>query len=367
MASAVRIALVAGTTFAFTTPSLGQIVTEPFNAYYELRIVGHPPLPNDLGGLAIRPTDPGRLLITSLAQSAEAAVWSVGVIRDADGHIVALDDEPPRFEFSGGGAAGGIYGSLVVMPNGTILFPTAETNQIGEVLPGQAGPGLLIPVLPYGVGGYPSALLVNPSGWCGAGNMLVFSADVDVSGQHASSVELIPSENGYWLIDNDLPSDPYPTTVTGAAAIPDNCATAELGRLVVTCENYKGQVTVVTPNESSSAGGMVQFGTREVMVEGILGPRGVTVDPITNDLILVDRDPALPPFADRIIAIRFLGGCACAADIDRNGRVAGSDLAILLAAWGSECIGAGADINGDGVVDAMDLAEVLAHWGPCPG
>lgn len=58
----------------------------------------------------------------------------------------------------------------------------------------------------------------------------------------------------------------------------------------------------------------------------------------------------------------ILGDPACVrnpADLDGDGRVDASDLAIVLSGWG----GAGvADLNGDGIVNAADLAEVLSRW-----
>jgi len=63
-------------------------------------------------------------------------------------------------------------------------------------------------------------------------------------------------------------------------------------------------------------------------------------------------------------------GCAdsdppCApADFDCNGVVDGTDLAVLLGAWGPcgspPCA---ADLNGDGVIDGSDLAILLGAWG----
>lgn len=47
-------------------------------------------------------------------------------------------------------------------------------------------------------------------------------------------------------------------------------------------------------------------------------------------------------------------------DINADDSVDGTDLAALLAAWGSNS--AVADINGDGVVDGSDLAALLAAW-----
>jgi thermitase len=56
----------------------------------------------------------------------------------------------------------------------------------------------------------------------------------------------------------------------------------------------------------------------------------------------------------------FHGGTFEPADLDGDGIVDGTDLAILLAAWGTA--GTAADINRDGVVDGTDLTTMLARW-----
>ena len=48
-------------------------------------------------------------------------------------------------------------------------------------------------------------------------------------------------------------------------------------------------------------------------------------------------------------------------DLDGDGTVGGSDLAILLGAWGP-CAGCPADLDGDGIVSATDLARLLGAW-----
>lgn len=53
----------------------------------------------------------------------------------------------------------------------------------------------------------------------------------------------------------------------------------------------------------------------------------------------------------------------CQGDVNGSGGVDASDLAAVLAAWGTS--NTAADINGSGNVDASDLAIVLAAWGPC--
>ncbi|MFO0782268.1 MAG: LamG-like jellyroll fold domain-containing protein [Phycisphaerales bacterium] len=56
---------------------------------------------------------------------------------------------------------------------------------------------------------------------------------------------------------------------------------------------------------------------------------------------------------------------ACPADIDHDGLVDGTDLGLLLGAWGV-CGTCDADLNTDGQVDGTDLGLLLGAWGACP-
>lgn len=56
--------------------------------------------------------------------------------------------------------------------------------------------------------------------------------------------------------------------------------------------------------------------------------------------------------------------CACIADLDGDGLVGATDLAALLASWGS-CTRCPPDLDADGEVAASDLAALLASWGLC--
>lgn len=47
-------------------------------------------------------------------------------------------------------------------------------------------------------------------------------------------------------------------------------------------------------------------------------------------------------------------------DLNLDGVIDGSDLAIILGQWGMSGV---MDLNGDGIVDGADLAVVLGHWG----
>ena len=51
------------------------------------------------------------------------------------------------------------------------------------------------------------------------------------------------------------------------------------------------------------------------------------------------------------------------ADIDRDGRINGADIAVLLGSWGA-CGDCPADITGDGNVGGDDLSQILGGWAP---
>ena len=57
------------------------------------------------------------------------------------------------------------------------------------------------------------------------------------------------------------------------------------------------------------------------------------------------------------------GGSGCPADLDGNGQVGSTDIAILLSMGGSS--EAEADLDGNGTVAASDIAQLLVSWGAC--
>jgi len=57
----------------------------------------------------------------------------------------------------------------------------------------------------------------------------------------------------------------------------------------------------------------------------------------------------------------FLGLPICPADLNGDGVVDATDLATLIASWGSP----GADLDGDGETGASDLAALISAWGGC--
>ncbi len=78
--------------------------------------------------------------------------------------------------------------------------------------------------------------------------------------------------------------------------------------------------------------------------------RDLNADGLIN---FTDRnDPLYPP-----LVVSPIG------DLDGNGLVGLSDIALVIAAWGEEGTDSPADANDDGVVDLADLAVVIQNWG----
>ena len=55
-------------------------------------------------------------------------------------------------------------------------------------------------------------------------------------------------------------------------------------------------------------------------------------------------------------------GTTCVGDLDQDGTVDGTDLGLLLGAWGTGA----ADLDNSGVTDGTDLGLLLGKWGNCP-
>ena len=66
------------------------------------------------------------------------------------------------------------------------------------------------------------------------------------------------------------------------------------------------------------------------------------------------------PTRSNVEVLASRGGTIVSPDLDGNGTVDASDLAILLGAWGTNT--PAKDLNGDGSVNAADLAILLGAW-----
>ncbi len=85
-----------------------------------------------------------------------------------------------------------------------------------------------------------------------------------------------------------------------------------------------------------------------------------------RDIIALVTPRSVQSFDPAIIAPLASSPNLCLADLDRNGTVDGTDIAILLGRWDRTDLAAiDGDLDYDGVIGSGDLASLVAVMGPC--
>lgn len=77
---------------------------------------------------------------------------------------------------------------------------------------------------------------------------------------------------------------------------------------------------------------------------------------------------ASPTGADFFVDVASVEAYSCQGppgDLNADGFVDATDLALMLGAWGPCVFECSADLSGDGFVNATDLAALLGNWGTC--
>lgn len=207
----------------------------------------------------------------------------------------------------------------------------------------------------------------NPGGRESAGSVyVVYGRAAAVAGGAMSSAD-IASEG--FRIDGEEPGDGLGYSLdSGGDFNGDGRPDLLLGAPGFTSgDGVPGRSYVLYGSDSLGAGGVVDLTQLDETVgRWIDGDRigfSLAFVPDTNgdgvdDLLLSSRGVgAYVVFGRAAIA-------PCVGDVVADGWVDSSDLAVLLASWGSDN---GADTDGNGVVDAADIAVMLAAWGPCDG
>src|SRR5687767_2301264 len=114
------------------TAAGGQTIQPPYNASYTLLNLGAVPgLPTPYGGLAFLPSNPNVIVIGGLANSPSGALYSIGVVRDAQNHITGFTGTATL-------SSEGQYndGGVVFGPGGVLFYTRYPVNELGQIEPG---------------------------------------------------------------------------------------------------------------------------------------------------------------------------------------------------------------------------------------
>ena len=245
-------------------------ITSDYESAYSYGVVGSPTtVPWDFGGLTFKAGDPNTILLIGHDDTWVTAIYSVGVTRDASGHINGLSGSEAFYAdapFADGGLG---YG-----PGNTLFYTGYPRNLIGEILPGSTSPDKQVN-LNWG-SYYPSvgALQFIPntdqlaitsyssSDWFRATLSPDGNGTYDVS-EPLSTVQLQYKPEGIYFVPQGSPLFPNPT---------------------VLIMEYQGASIVAYDLDANND---PIASTRRVVADTLGGVIGAATDPLTDDLLFV--------------------------------------------------------------------------------
>jgi hypothetical protein len=193
----------------------------------------------------------------------------------------------------------------------------------------------------------------------------------------ADFVSLVRADGGgacgiAWLLGTDPANESYAYSVTALGCFTNRTFTHELGHNMGCCHapgdgggcTAGGVFPYSVGNRFTGTSG-TQYRTVMAYAPGTRIPRfsSPTVLYDGTPTGLVDRDNAASINITRFTFSSFRCN-TCPSDVNGDNATNGSDLAAVLANWGSALTTT--DLNGDGTTNGGDLAIVLSAWGPCP-
>ena len=132
-----------------------------------------PSVPNAHGGITFKFDDPNTLLVCGGAESTGGAIYSIGVTRDADGHINGFTGDAVQVA-----TAVNCDGGLAYGPGNVLFYARWPSNELGQIKPGSAITDKVIDVAARGVEDALSVLNFVPPGFPGEGNLKMSTWDL---------------------------------------------------------------------------------------------------------------------------------------------------------------------------------------------
>lgn len=271
-----------------TAVSLGSIpsyaapmIAPAYASEYTLTVLGTVPGINTshggFAGLTIMQGDSSSLLLGANGGHHTAAIHRVEVIRDGQGNITGFGGAS---EFSKAyGLTGGIDGSLLYGPNGVLFYTSYPDNHIGQIKPGSSEPDKLTNLIPMtGVASSVGAMTLVPEGFPGAGRLKI--ATYSVSRWYDGFIT--PDDFGTYTITVPFSEGLYlGGSPEGILYVPLGSKLFDEPTVLIT-EFATGVVAAYTVNSN----GDPIPSTRRVFISDLPQVEGITMDPLTGDLLL---------------------------------------------------------------------------------
>ena len=254
--------------------SLAQAQTiDPYYAsFYGFKDLGSAgDIPANYGGLLVNPASADHLLLGGSANNTAAAIYSIGVTRDADQHITGFAATADKVS-SASGAYGGIDGGLLSAPNGTLLYTNYSSNEIGEIRPGSTSPDKLVGLSALGVSSSVGALAFAPNGH-------VKIASYNTGDWYDAT--LSPDGSGTYDLTNVTQKVNLGSSgPEGIIYVPGGSPLFASPSILVS-EYRTGNVS----SYEVDANGDPVLSTQRTFLTGLTGAEGGTTDPLTGDFL----------------------------------------------------------------------------------
>jgi len=256
----------------FTMPAWAVPVVAPeFAGVYTIQSLGAVPgLPTAYGGLTF--IDDDTLLIGGRANEAEGRLYTIGVTRDGDGHVVGFTGTATVF-----GAVGEFNDGGVVFGPGGVLFTTRwPTNELGQTRPSETDEARIDDLAAFGVAASPGGMTFVPGGLPGAGELKIATWDTG----DWYTLAFVSAGDGTYDILSATAGPILPGGPEGIAYVPTG-SPLFLNPSVLISEFSAGNVAVYDVD----ANGDPMIASRRDFVIGLVGAEGALVDPVTGDFL----------------------------------------------------------------------------------
>jgi hypothetical protein len=268
LALAVYVALVGA------APAAGQTVAAPFDQRYSVHNLGAPPgVPTSFGGLTLKAGTTDRLLIGGAANQPTGALYEIGLVRDARGHITGFSGTATRYADAANNDGGVAYG-----PGDVLFVARYPMNEIGQTKQGSTTTDRVIAMSPLGVATSLGALQFVPAGLPGAGSLKLATYP---SGQWYDA-SIVPDGNGTFDVTavTHLPNSTLSGGPEGVVYVAPGSPLLTAPSLLVS--EYGADNVAVYDVDAS---GDPIMASRRVFVSGLVNPEGAFLDPLSGDYL----------------------------------------------------------------------------------
>jgi hypothetical protein len=260
----------------------------PFAASYSVKDLGTPPgVPSRLGGLTLKAGTRDRLLIGGEADSATGALYDVGVVRGAGGHITGFSGTATRYADAAYNDGGVVYG-----PGGVLFLARWPVNELGETKPGSAVTDKIVSLDALGIESSLVAQNFVPAGSPGAGRFKLVSYgggawyDAGVAADGAGTYDLVGA--------HEIPASRLSGGPVGFVYL--NSGSSQFTRPSLLVAEY-GAGNVAAYEVDGNGDPIVT--TRRTFITGLSGADGAFIDPVTGDFLFSTFGGG-----DRVVVVR---------------------------------------------------------------